>query len=399
MRTGLMAEYFLSEGWDVQWWTSDFDHYEARVRGFGTQAVDVRPRYKIQYLESRGYSNTRSIKRLWSDAEIALKFAREARAARDLPDVIIASMPSIDLAFESVRFGRELGVPVVIDIRDLHPDIFVDTAAFLLKPIVRVATLPMRLKLAAALRGASAIWGNTDAFIDWGCRVARRDRGPDDATFPIAYEPIVLNERDEVRANAIWDTKNVFCPTQFNIVFFGALSQSFDFEPVFDAAKRLDALNTNHRFYFFGRGIQEPAVERHCNGSSNSCFLGWAHAKELQTAMARSHIGLAPYHSIPNYISNLPNKPAEYLSGGLGIATSLQTGSLCEVLNANGAGFSYSSGAELADKLANLDNDRVALAKMQLAARSTFAARFDRQIISRGMVNAVQQLINRGLDR
>src|SRR5690606_30710208 len=113
MRTGLMADFFVESGWDVLWWTSDFDHYGNRIRGYGTQLVPVRPGYSMQYLENQGYSGTRSLKRIRSDAKVAQDFARVAREATRLPDVIIASMPSIDLAWESVRFGVENDIPVI----------------------------------------------------------------------------------------------------------------------------------------------------------------------------------------------------------------------------------------------------------------------------------------------
>lgn len=394
MRTGLMADYFANNGWAVKWWTSDFDHFGGRVRGYGTREVSVRDGYAMHYLANQGYAKTRSLKRIRSDANVARDFAKAARAETRMPDVIIASMPSIDLALESVRFGAETGIPVIVDIRDLHPDLFVDMAPAYLRPAVRVATSGMRVRVSRALRGASAIWGNTDGFVEWGCAVAQRTRHTHDSTFPIAYEPVELTDIERTDANSKWDDMTIFRPEEFNIVFFGALSKSFDFAPVFDAAKRLAAAGSRHRFYFFGRGVLEPRVSRHCSETSNSRYLGWAVAQDLQTAMSRSHVGLAPYLSIPNYIRNLPNKPTEYLSGGLGVATALQQGSLVDILQASGAGFSYTSGRDLADKLVRLADDQLALSNMRASAVNTFATRFDRETLSRDMMGAIEALVS-----
>ena len=393
MRTGLMAENFVNNGWDVQFWTSDFDHFGGRVRGYGTQVVPVRDGYTMHYLENQGYSKTRSLRRIRSDAKVARDFARVARQATRLPDAIIASMPSIDMALESVRFGLERGVPVIVDIRDLHPDLFIDMAPPLLRPAIRLATTPMRARLREVCRGASAIWGNTDGFVDWGCVAAGRARHRHDRTFPIAYEPVVLTDAEKNEANRKWDEKGLFKAEDFNIVFFGALSKSFDFRPVFEAARILQSQGTRHRFYFFGRGAYEAQVSEHCASSANSEYMGWAVAKELQTAMARSQMGLAPYLPISNYIKNLPNKPTEYMSGGLGVATSLGEGCLADILQQSGAGFSYSSGADLASRLNALAQDRPALASMRAAASHIFATQFDLKALSEGMMQAVEALV------
>ena len=393
MRTGLMAEAFVDRGWEVQWWTSDFDHFGGEIRGHGTQVVPVRPGYSVQYLASQGYSNTRSLRRIRSDAKVARDFARVAREAKRLPDVIIASMPSIDLAYESVQFGAEKNIPVVVDVRDLHPDLFVDMAPSFLRPAVRLATWGMRSRVNRALGGADAIWGNTDGFVAWGCKGAQRTRRANDRTFPIAYEPVELTEAERLEANRGWDEQGYFRPEDINIVFFGSLSQSFDFKQVFDAAKQLETAGTRHRFYFFGRGAYESQVADHCAGSANSHYLGWAVAKDLQTAMARSHIGLAPYLPISNYVENLPNKPTEYMSGGLGVATALDRGRLVDILRETGAGFSYASSDDLARKLSHLADQPDALSAMRDSARCAFAEKFDRQSQSQGMMAALEELV------
>ena len=43
--------------------------------------------------------------------------------------------------------------------------------------------------------------------------------------------------------------------------------------------------------------------------------------------------GLAPYIQAKNFVENIPNKPAEYLSENLLLATSLEKGKLCELIS------------------------------------------------------------------
>lgn len=392
MRTGLMADSFVDSGIEVDWWTSDFDHFGNRVRGYGTATIPVRNGYNIRYLESSGYEHSRSLKRLRSDADIAKSFTREANVMSRLPDVIIASMPSVDMALQSALFGKAHDIPVIIDIRDLHPDLFIEMAPPIVKPFARAVFLPMRRNLEKACRLSDAIWGNTDGFVEWGCKAAGRARQPSDKSFPIGIQPITLTQEQQQKIDAKWDKKDLFRRDEFNIVFFGRFSKSFDFRTIFDAAQTLEGKGTKHRFYFFGHGPQEVAVSKYCEDHANSHYLGWTGPEDLQAAMSRSQIGLAPYLPIANYTQNLPNKPTEYLSGGLGVATSLQKSVLTDLLHEGGSGFNYEDADDLVLKLCHLEKDPNAMQNMKDAALMTFNKKFETRALSKAMIDAVQQI-------
>ena len=44
----------------------------------------------------------------------------------EFPDLILCAYPAIELSRAGVQFANKIGVPVVVDIRDLWPDIFVE---------------------------------------------------------------------------------------------------------------------------------------------------------------------------------------------------------------------------------------------------------------------------------
>src|SRR5204863_5451667 len=88
-----------------------------------------------------------------------------ARAARGAPpDVILCSYPTIELCDAAVSYGRFHGVPVVLDIRDLWPDIFLNLVPRALKGFARVALAGMFKASRRACGDATAIVGITEQF-------------------------------------------------------------------------------------------------------------------------------------------------------------------------------------------------------------------------------------------
>lgn len=390
MHTGLLADYFASQGHQVTWWTGDVEHFGRTPRNFGSVLKPVAPGYDIHYLAARGYRKSMSLARLQYDRAVARRFTQMAPAL-PRPDVILAAMPSVDLARASVQFGRKHKIPVIVHIRDLHPDIFFDLLPRMFRPALYLATRPMAYRVRELCRGASAIWGNGQHFVAWGCKAAGRTPTHRDRTFPIVYRPPNVPAAELRATLAGWQARGLFQQDKLNLVFLGSLSKSFNFTPVFEAAQLLAKENSPYRFYFFGRGVQEVRIAEHCAACPNSHSMGWAGPTALQAAMSCAHLGLAPYIPSLNYIGNMPNKPAEYLSMGLGIGLGLKSGELADLLTGTGAGFCYETGEELAGHLRGLAADRAKLTRMRDAARDLFARNFHFETQAHKMLTALQE--------
>ena len=127
LRMGQLRECLLSRGHTVTFWTSTFDHVskthrakETRVDKQGAGSVEV-------LLHGRAYKKHVSISRIINHIQVARAFSKKS-CALSAPDVILVSFPSLELALSVVNFGRNMNIPVVVDIRDLWPDIFFDLA-------------------------------------------------------------------------------------------------------------------------------------------------------------------------------------------------------------------------------------------------------------------------------
>ena len=71
-----------------------------------------------------GYQSDRSLRRLFHNRQTATEFARLTSLRKDSPDIIFAPVPILELAQASVYYGVQKNIPVIVDIRDLWPDVY-----------------------------------------------------------------------------------------------------------------------------------------------------------------------------------------------------------------------------------------------------------------------------------
>src|ERR1700682_190359 len=134
MRTGTLARFLCQAGHRVVWWTSTFNHVHKYHRFDSDRSVPVDTNLTIKLLHGIGYKRHVSLRRLIDHGIVARKFSTIARREAR-PDLIVASMPTLELAAAACAFGTRVGTPVVLDIRDLWPDAFTELLPTLLRPL------------------------------------------------------------------------------------------------------------------------------------------------------------------------------------------------------------------------------------------------------------------------
>lgn len=122
-RMGLLAEELSTRGHDVVWYTSTFSHLKKKQIYKKDTTIEVKPNYILEFIKTTSYKKNISIRRIISYRYMAYQFRKKAKEA-EKPDIIYVSFPTIELAREAILYGKKNQVPVVVDIRDLWPDIF-----------------------------------------------------------------------------------------------------------------------------------------------------------------------------------------------------------------------------------------------------------------------------------
>ena len=342
-RTGMLAEALAGRGHHVTWWTSTVDHVTKRHRFARTTRCTVNERIDIILLKSFLYKRNVSFSRLLNHTREARLFLDHAMKC-ERPDIIVSSLPTLEFCRAAVRYGQAQKIPVVLDIRDLWPDIFGELGPSVLRPLISIF-LKYWVRIAKeACGGATAITGITPEFVNWGVKHANRVKNEFDQCFPHGYSKNTFS-RQEIEASEIrWKGLGIVPDKErFIACFFGNFGRQFELETVITAAHRIRADAHNILFVLCGSGDSWEQYKRQAEGSDNIIFPGRVNACDIQTLMKMSFVGLAPYRSNRGFVTNLPNKPIEYMSVGLPVVSSLQ-GTLKELLEMNNCGVTYDNG-------------------------------------------------------
>lgn len=398
-RTGYFAQFLANRGHRTLWWTSAFDHFRKRHLSARDQTVDLDRNLRIRMLRGRGYRRNISLARLHDHAEIARKFGCEAEQTvrRGLrPDLIVAALPSIDLASACADFGMRHRIPVVLDMRDMWPDIFIDAAPIPMRPLARALLAPMFRQARQACSQAAAIAGITDAFVDWGVARGCRRRTPLDRAFPLGYSMEPPAPEAIRSANENWDRLGVGESGPFTVCYFGGLSRQLDLMHAIHAARLLEARGVPMRFVFCGEGDRLKEYRRAADGLANVILPGWVDRASIYTLMRRSNAGLDPLPDRYDFLASINNKAIEYMSAGLPVVSSPKRGVLSELLQRRRCGLSYeeADARGLADLLHSLSLDAARLEAMRRASLALFREQFMADTVCESMESHFERIIN-----
>lgn len=375
LRTGVLANLLAANGHQVTWWTSSFNHTLKVFRSDLDGSFSIRDGLQIKLLHSIKYSRNVSIRRIIHQYIIAKKFSEQAKLEAK-PDIIMSSLPTIELSVEACKFGEKNGIPVIIDVRDLWPDVFVDLVPKQMSSIARLTLKPMYDGVKNACSNATAITGITPNYVDWGLRYANRKKTVYDRFFPLGYPSVAPDESAVKEAENFWRMYGLSkSKKDFIACFFGTLGHQFELETVIAAARKLQ--NEPLKFVICGEGERFLAYKNYAKDCKNIIFPGWIDAAQIWTLMRLSSVGLAPYKNTENFKANLPNKCIEYLSAGLPIVSSL-SGVLEDLLYKHHCGISYdgSDPDQLASRLFYLYENQDALNVMSRSAYKLYQAEF-----------------------
>ena len=394
LRMGILANILQSQGHQVVWWTSAHDHVRKRKRYHQSTRVLVKENYYIHYLKCFGYKNNISLSRFIDNHMVASQFKKDAKLDSSKPDIILTAVPSVELSQMVTHYAVKNKIPIVLDIRDLWPDVFTALLPKSFSWLVNILTRSMRNRLIDICTSATAISGITDDFINWGIEHSGRQRTEKDAYFPMAYVKGEINEEKKVDAHLFWEKLGIVKKDKIlNVVFLGTFTNSFEFETIFSAAKILQDQGAPVRFVFCGIGAKELKIKQSCDELNNCIFAGWVNAAQIKIILELSDVGLAPYINTKNFIENIPNKPAEYLSENLLIATSLMQGDLCELIQSKECGFSYGSNpVKLASFLENLAKNEKDLERLVKNAEEVFLSDLDGKKIYHTMIGYLEEI-------
>ncbi len=383
-RMGMLARYLQTHQWQVDWFSSTFHHYLKEQRAAEDREVTVAPGYRIQLIHTPGYPSGVSLARLRYQKIMAARFLARAKNLPD-PDIILATLAPLQLSRAAVEYGRERNIPVIIDIRDLWPDIYLERIPELLQPVGRPYVQSIRRGVGRTLAQATGLWGVTDAFLQYGLDLAGRQKRDEDHVFHTSYVPWE-------RTQALADFARFWSPhglkqDDFLVVFLGSFSRQFILGPVWSAARQLSD-RKDIRFVMCGNGPLLSEAQGVARETGNIILPGWVEEPAIQSLLAAAGVGLAPYAHSVNFTLNAPNKFSEYLSGDVPVLVNIP-GTMAELLAAYGGGSQYQDAEQLARQICALADDPGFLQQQRHGAARLFAERFSADTVLAAMATAL----------
>src|SRR5260370_22708904 len=175
MRAGMIADHLVRAGHDVTWWTSSFDHVAKYQRCSGHRTEVLAANYRIHLLHARGYRTNRSPGRILHHREIARAFTQRA-AGEPAPDLVYCCVPTLEVTEAALAYAIPRGIPVVVDVRDLWPDVFLTVVPAGFRTLLRIALTGEIRRARRIFRAATAILAVSEGYLQWALRYARRAR-------------------------------------------------------------------------------------------------------------------------------------------------------------------------------------------------------------------------------
>lgn len=374
MRGGMLAKTFADLGSEVTWWTSTYLHYEKRYIAKQHEKITLSKNLELQLLHSNsGYKKNISFKRIKYSKDLAKSFRKESRLQKT-PGIIYCSWPLIDFAYEAVRYGQEHHVPVVIDIRDAWPDIFIQPFPKLLQPLAKIGiNLLFRRKVSYVMQNATAVVAVIPKFLKLAERYGRILQ-PQDRVVYLSYDSTPVSEIERRQADEFWQSKNLSASDTI-VSFISTLNKRLnDFDTLIEVAEHYNG--TNVKFVFCGTGNYHNQLIERTRHLDNVVIPGFRNRAELQALLKISTFGIIPIINTEDFIDALPNKFGEYLSEGLIVLTSLK-GLSKQIVEQTGCGLYYADAHSLVTTIDNLKGNVQLLRTMSKNALDLYCREFD----------------------
>ena len=394
-RAGLMAQALHEGGHEVTWWTTQFHHQLKTMRDV-MPSKPYRPDQdgpEMIFLPSKGYTRHISPARFLDHAQVRRAFERLA-PKQPRPDVILCAWPTIDLAFAAVQFGRAHNIPVILDIRDLWPDIFYERITAKTGLPFKGYMIPYERMGRKAMRHADAVISITQGMLEWGQKRFARETSGLDRVFYQSQTPASGSEDI-----AFWATNGIDLNTpKTRFVWAGTLISDLDIQTLLKAIEALpDKAAQKLEFVFCGSGDLSPRIEEMAARLPHVVFGGWVSQSALNALYARSHIGMMCYLDRFDFQLSIPNKVADFTRSSMRILTNLR-GEMQRVLGPEDLLIPYPTGDAdtLCAKLVEIADNPAHYRAPTPKALALFDRLFDADRVMPEFVDYMEQIAKEG---
>lgn len=354
----------LADEHDVEIVTSDFyhgtkSHFENKPEGF---------KYKVTMLHEEKYTKNVSLKRFYSHF-VWGKEVNKYLKGRKKPDVIYCAVPTLYASYKAARYCKKNGVKFIVDIQDLWPEAF---KMVLRLPIISdIIFAPFTFLANGIYKRADEVVAVSDTYVERALRVNKKLNSGHTVYLGTRLETFDDNAKNnpvQKPEGEIW------------LAYCGTLGASYDITCVLDALVILKERGiTPPKFMVMGDGPRKDGFERYAKDRNiDAVFTGRLPYAEMCGRLCACDITVNPITR--GAAQSIINKHADYASSGLPVINTQECAEYRNLVDDNRMGFNCKNNdaEDLADKLAQLLQDKELRAEMGKNARRCAEERFDR---------------------
>lgn len=393
-RCGMLAKALLARGHNVELWTSAFDHVSHKRIHPKSLLEKVGERMSIQLIKGCGYPHDLSPKRFLHNRQTGKEFIRLANCRARLPDIIFAPIPILELAQAVAVYAHNRKIPVIVDIRDLWPDVYLTLIPKFLHPLGKAFLVTEYNRAKDIFKRATGITAVSKAYLEKGLSYAQREHKNTDQFFPLGSIDI---EKTTCGVRQDGNTISTFRQygidkSSFVVTFVGTFSKFLDIQNILDAAALL-VHNKNIRLIIIGTGKQFEELKTTAARLPNVTMTGWLNAEAIGEILQHTNIGLAAYAK--DALMSLPNKPFEYMAAGLPLLSSLP-GELAQLIDGHDIGRNYEAGnpRSLAEEICWFYDHPEETRQMGKRAFDLFSKQFKSDIVYKEFSEYLERIVN-----
>lgn len=377
-----LAETLVAAGYEVDFITSRFQHWEKRQRDLSEFDASVHA-FNVRFIEEPGYPKNMCPQRIWAHHVMA----RNIRAYFDehhAYDLIYCQIPPNDVALAVGQSAKRYGIPFVVDVNDLWPEAF--RIALDVPVLSNIAFAPFYRQARRTYALADAIVGTSDEYAARGFR----DRA-EDIPKVVAY---VGNDLAAFDAGALANANKVSKPHgEFWVAYAGAMSDCYDLRTLVRAMARLQVSHPEAKLKLMGDGMTRGELEELVRQTGcDAEFMGYMPYPVMAAHLVASDVLVNSL--VENAPQSVPTKIGDYLAAGKPMLSTSMSPEFWAKVEADGFGVNVRPGdiQALEHALGALIANAQARARMGAAARHIAEEQFDRKRSYRQLVELVDSL-------
>lgn len=333
MRFMGIANAALKRAHQVTFFTTTFHHNSKKHRYKETTYKSVDQNiYDVIFVHSKPYKKNISWERMMAHRHFAEKLIEEINNQSTKPDVIYISLPPLSTVEAVTAWAKEKGIPVIVDIIDPWPDVFLKVFPSAFSLFGKMAMAPLYQKLRRIVRDCSAVVSISEQYTTWAKTFANEAKTSNHFYPAVPYDEIreSLNELSLLQKSS----------GKLRIIYAGSLASSYDIPTILGAAEILEKKYPGKtEFAIAGVGPQEALIKQ--KALKNVVALGWLGQKEIIKEYYLSDLGLTQH--VKGATQSVTYKLFDYLSAGLPILNSLES-EMALIIERNKVGFNNVTG-------------------------------------------------------